>query len=66
MEGAGEVDGEAVAGFFFAMEVALEFDINILGAEDGDEFVDGLMGFIRAPLLQGCGERAFVAAGEAD
>ncbi len=66
MERAGEVDGEAVAGFFFAMEVALEFDVDILGAEDGDELIDLLPGFICAALLEGCGEWAFVAAGEAD
>ena len=29
MERAGEIDGDAVAGFFFAMEVALEFDVDI-------------------------------------
>ena len=66
MERAGEVDGEAVAGFFFAVEVALEFDVNILGAEDGDELIDLFSGFLCAALLQGCCEWAFVTAGEAN
>jgi hypothetical protein len=66
VERAGKVDGEAVAGLFFAVKVALEFDINVLGAEDSDESIDLLPSFIDAALLQGCGERAFVTAGEAD
>src|SRR6266576_4560344 len=66
MERAGEGDGEAVAGFFLAVEVALEFDVDILRAEDGDELIDLFSGFLYAALLQGCGERAFVTAGKAD
>ena len=66
MQRAGDVDGGAVAGFFFAMEVALQFDVDIFGAEDADELIDLAASFVDAALLQGCGERAFVAAGEAD
>ena len=66
MECLGQIDRNAIAGFFFAVEVALEFDVNILGAEDGDELIDLFSGFLCAALLQGCGERAFVTAGKAD
>ena len=30
MERAGEIDSDAVAGFFFAVKMALQFDVNIL------------------------------------
>jgi len=62
----GEIDGGTVAGFFFAMEVALQFDVDILGAENADELIELVFGFVASALVQCCGERAFVAAGEAD
>ena len=34
MQGAGDVDGGAVAGFFFALEMALQFDVDVVAAED--------------------------------
>ena len=34
MQRSGDVEGGAVAGFLFAMEMALQFDIDIVGAED--------------------------------
>ena len=62
----GEVDGDAVAGFFFAMEVALQFDIDIPGPEDADELIDMALGLVDAALVQSAGKRSFVAASEAD
>ena len=59
-------NGGAVAGFFFAMEMALQFDVDIFAAEDSDELLDLLAGFFDAALLQSCGQRAFRAAGQAD
>ena len=35
-------------------------------AEDADELIELAAGLVRVALSQGCGERAFVAAGEAD
>ena len=66
MERAGKIDCNAVAGFFFAMEMALEFDVDILVTENSDEFVDCVARFFWTALFEGCCERAFVAAREAD
>ena len=37
---AGDGDGGAVAGFFFALEMALQFDVDISAAENSDELID--------------------------
>ena len=66
IERARDVDGGVVAGFFFALEMALQFDVDIFVAEDSDESIDLAVGFFDAALLQGRGQRAFGAAGEAD
>ena len=63
---AGDVDGSAVAGFFFALEMALQFDVDVFVSEDGDESIDLATSFIDAALLYGCGQRPFCTAGEAD
>ncbi len=63
---AGEIDGDAVTGFFLALEVALQFDVDIVMAEDADELIELASSFLGASLLEGCGERAFVTTGEAD
>jgi hypothetical protein len=63
---AGDLDGDAVAGFFLAVQVTLEFDVDVVGAEDSDEAVDDVAGFGSASFIQGGGERAFVASGQAD
>ena len=57
---------EHVAGFLLALVMALEFDIKIVAAVDGDEAVEmlGCGGF--ALVGESGGERAFFAAGEAD
>ena len=63
---AGDGDRGAVAGFFFALEMALQFDVDVLGSENADELIDLAEGFVDAAVLQGRGEGAFVASGEAD
>ena len=55
MEGAGEVYRYTVAGFFFAVEVALEFYIDVVWTEDSDEVIDCFVSFFRAALLEGRG-----------
>ena len=55
MERSGEVDGDAVAGFLFAVEMALQFDIDVLGAEDAEESIDLTARFFRTALVEGCG-----------
>ena len=61
-----KIDGDAIAEFFFAMEVALEFDVDVVVAEDPDEAIDHFAGFVRATLFQSRRQRAFDTAGEAD
>ena len=51
----GEIDGGTVAGFFFAMEVALQFDVDVFGAENADELIELLFGFVASTLVQCCG-----------
>src|SRR5215831_10002487 len=57
MECLSQTDCNAIAGFFLAMEVTLEFDMHILRAEDSDKLIDGGACFVRATLFKGCGER---------
>ena len=66
LHGAGERERGLVAGFFVALVVALEFDVDVVGAvEAGELFEEGAAcGF--AAGGEGGGERAFIAAGEAD
>ena len=61
-----DVDRNAVAGFFLALKMTLQFDIDIFGPENADELIDLAEGFVDASVLQGCGERTFGAPGEAD
>ena len=63
---AGDVDCGAVAGFFFALEMTLQFDVDVFRPENADELIDLAASFVDAAVLQGCSERAFAAAGEAD
>src|SRR5580704_6016974 len=46
--------------------MALEFDVDVAGAENSDEPIDLAAGFIEAALLQGCRQRALRSAGQAD
>ncbi len=55
-----------VAGFLFAMVVALQFDVDVFVSEDADELIDLPTGFVHAALPQSRCQWAFRAAGEAD
>src|SRR5579863_8584397 len=66
IERTGEVDRGTVASFFFTLEVTLQFDIDVLGAEDGDELIDTVSRLFKIALLQSRGQWAIRAAGEAD
>jgi hypothetical protein len=66
MQVAGDFEGDAVAGFFFAMIVALQFDVDVVVSEDAGEAIDHAMGFGGASFFERGGERAFIASGEAD
>src|SRR5579864_1903994 len=46
--------------------MALQFDVDVFGAEDGDELVELITGFVDAASLQGRREWTFNAASEAD
>jgi hypothetical protein len=66
LEGAREAECGLVAGFLIAELVTLELYIYVVATVEGDElFEEGACcGF--ASCREGCGERAFIAAGEAD
>ena len=66
IEGTGEINGDAVAGFLFALEVALEFDVDIFLPKDADEFVKLVACFVDSASCESSGERSLVAACEAD
>src|SRR5215469_5986497 len=66
MKIASDLDRNTVAGFFLTMQVALEFDVDVVVAEDAGESVDDAMRFGGAAFLERGGERAFVAPGQAD
>jgi len=65
-EVAGDLKGDTVAGFFLTMQMALEFDVDVVVAEDAGEAIDDAASFSRAAFLESGGERAFVAACQAD
>ncbi len=48
------------------MKMALQFDVDVFGPEDADESIEFALGFFWTALCERGGERAFVAAGEAD
>ncbi len=60
------MNGGAIAGFFFAMKMALQFDVHIIVAENPIRLSTWRAGFFDAALLQCRSERAFGAAGQAD
>ena len=51
MEVAGNFDGDAVAGFFLAVKMALEFDVDVLAAKNAGQMLDRAAGFGRASYL---------------
>ena len=66
MEVASDLDGDTVAGLFFAMQVALEFDVHIVVAEDANEAVDDTTCLGGAAFLECGSKRSFVATGQAN
>jgi len=62
----GEAEEGDVAGFLFALVMALEFDIQVASAVDGDEAIEVLGSGGFAFASEGGGEGSFFAAGEAD
>src|SRR5215469_7633808 len=66
MQRAGNVERSAVAELFVAMEVALQFDVDVVATEDLGEAFDGMECFVVSAMGESGGQRAFVAAGEAD
>ncbi len=66
LHGAGEAEGGLVAGFLVGELVALELDDDVVAAVEVDELVEQGAGGGFASCCEGGGERAFVAAGEAE
>ena len=66
MQFARDFEGGLVARFFFAAEVALQFDVDIVAAEEFAELFDGCGRGFDSALSEGMRERAFLASGEAD
>ncbi len=48
MEIAGNLDGNAVAGFFLAVKMALEFDVDVVAAKNAGQMLDRAAGLGRA------------------
>jgi hypothetical protein len=46
--------------------VALQLDVNVFPSEDANEFFGGAVGFVDPAAGESGGERAIVAAGQAD
>src|SRR5580692_6856045 len=61
-----DIDRRAIAGFFFALEMTLQFNVDVAGAKDSYQLIDDSPRFVDATLPQRSGQRAFRAAGEAD
>ena len=66
LQRAGNFDGGAVARFLLAMKMALQFHIDIVVAENAGQAFHRAPRFFHAALSQRSGERAVIAAGEAD
>ena len=64
MEGAGDVDGDLVAKLLLAVEMALEFNVNVSMAEDVSEPFDVTASFVRTTASESMGERAFGPSGK--
>ena len=66
LQRARNANGGLVAPFLFALLVALQFDIDILAAEDSRQLFDRLAARRFAAARQRRSQRAFIAAGQAD
>ena len=66
LQGPRNSDRCLVAVFLRAVEVALQFDINISRAEQVHQPLDFAQGFVESAAREGCRQRAFVATGQAD
>src|SRR5208282_897793 len=63
---AGNSNRGTVAGFFFTLEMTLQFDIDVARPKDCDQLIDAPPGFFDATLPQSSRQRPFHAAREAD
>ena len=61
-----DFDGGLIARFFFAAEMALQFDVNIFPAERSAELPHAFHGHLDSALRQSVRQRAFVSTGQAD
>ncbi len=66
LSAAARLEQRLVAALFFALLVALQFEIEIAAAVDGSEPVERLARRALAAARERRGQRAFVAAGQAD
>src|SRR5438105_15201600 len=64
MKRAGDFDCGAVARLLIAMEMALQFDVNIVVSENSDKTIYGAACFFRAAVCERESERAIIAAGQ--
>ncbi len=63
LHAAREFHGGLIARFFVAVEMALQFDVNVVASEDARQAIQS---FGRVAVFQAACERAFVATSEAD
>ena len=66
LEFPGQIDGSMIDGFFVAIEMALQFDVDIAVAENVHESLECLPCFGEPAAAEGRGERAVFAAGQED
>src|SRR5580692_4957374 len=66
MQRACDAQRRLVAAFFFALLMALDFDEDVVVAVEADELLNERAASGFTAIHNSCGERAFVAAGEAD
>ena len=66
MEFPRQADGSLVARLLIAIEMPLQFHVNIFSAKNGDELLQSLPPRLQTALLQCIGQRAVFIAGEAD
>src|SRR5262245_9087236 len=66
LQSMGYFDGDTVAGFFFAVKMPLQFDVNILASEDFDQAKNRSKCFPRTAARERRGKRAIICTCKAD